>query len=533
MMERLGWTLVQFLWQGALIAGAYAAVRRMTRASESRYLLACGAMAAMMLAPLGTFLYLGRGAAAPAVVATVTSAVDVAHPSGASWQSDSWTQVVPWLAVAWVVGVVVLLGRLAGGWWLTSRLRTRGARPVTAEWCELLQDVMARVGVVRPVQVLTSSGVDVPMVIGWLKPLILLPASALTGLPREHVAALLAHELAHIRRHDYLVNLVQSLGEALLFYHPAVWWVSAQMRAERELCCDDAAVAVGGDVLTYARALAGFEGLRPAHVRAAVTANGNSLRSRIRRLLHPAESASEMLPGAGAGWAVALTIAGVCAVAVMPAAPPQEAVVKREAIWVDTVKRGDMERAVRGLGKIVSASAAEIQIAESQAKDLKVGMAAKIDVMLAQPGKAVVLDKNDGQTKVIRIDQKVVPPAHALLAGTVQKVHPASGGTVTVDVQISGKAPDTVKSGQQCDALIVIERLKDVVYVGRPVFGKAESANMLFKVSSDGNSAVHTKVEFGRSSVNTIEVRSGLQVGDKVIVSDMKAYDGMDRVTLK
>jgi hypothetical protein len=294
---------------------------------------------------------------------------------------------------------------------------------------------------------------------------------------------------------------------------------------------------VGGDVLTYARALANFEGLRPAHVRAAVTANGNSLRSRIRRLLHPVESASEMLPGPGAGWAVALVIAGVCFVAMLPAAPPQDAVVKRESIWADTVKRGDMLREVRGLGVMVSPSEAEIKIAETQAKDLKPGQAVTLDVLLAQaapaPGKAAVLDEK-GKGKVVPIPQKVMSSTHTLLTGTLQGVRPGvSNRTITVDVHVTGKTEAAIKAGQQCDASIVIERLKDVVYVGRPVFGQAESAFMLFKVSPDGNSAVHTKVQFGRSSVNTIEVRSGLQVGDKVILSDMKAYDGVERVTLK
>ena len=261
------------------------------------------------------------------------------------------------------------------------------------------------------------------------------------------------------------------------------------MRAERELCCDDVAVAVGGDALTYARALAGFEGLRPAHVRSAVTANGNSLRGRIRRLLHPSDAASEMLPGPGAGWAVALVLAAVCVVAVLPAAPPQETVVSRDTIWADTVKRGDMERAVRGLGKMTSASTAEIQIAESQVKEVKPELPAKLDVMLA-------------------------PRQTVLLNGTVARVSPqASGGRVAVDVKVSGKAPAAVQSGQAVDGIITIERIQDVVHVGRPVFATENSEGSLFKVSADGNSAVRTKVQFGRASVNTIEVKGGLAGG--------------------
>jgi beta-lactamase regulating signal transducer with metallopeptidase domain len=101
-----------------------------------------------------------------------------------------------------------------------------------------------------------SSLVHVPTVIGWLRPVILAPMESLTGLPLEHIEALLAHELAHIRRRDYTVSILQCIVEAVLFYHPAVWWISEQMRAQRELCCDDLAVAVCGDVLTYAHPLA-------------------------------------------------------------------------------------------------------------------------------------------------------------------------------------------------------------------------------------------------------------------------------------
>src|SRR3954447_10708226 len=200
MMERLGWTLVQFLWQGAVIAGVYAAARRMARAAESRYLLGCAAMAIMMCAPLGTFLSLGRDSAAPGTMAAGAPAGEVARAAGATWQSDPWAQVVPWLAVAWAVGVVLLLARLAGGWWLTLRMRTRGALAAPAEWIACLEGLISRLDVAWPVKLMTSTSVEAPMVIGWLRPLILMPASALTGLPQEHVAALLAHELAHIRR---------------------------------------------------------------------------------------------------------------------------------------------------------------------------------------------------------------------------------------------------------------------------------------------------------------------------------------------
>src|SRR5580692_6312419 len=122
----------------------------------------------------------------------------------------------------------------------------------------------------RAIRVLISTVAESPSVIGWLRPVILLPAATLAGLEPEQLQAVLAHEIAHIRRHDYLVNLAQTVVETLLFYHPAVWWVSARIRHERELCCDDAAVAMCGDAVFYARALTSLERLRAATPRLAM-----------------------------------------------------------------------------------------------------------------------------------------------------------------------------------------------------------------------------------------------------------------------
>ena len=161
----------------------------------------------------------------------------------------------------------------------------------------------------RPVRLLESASVAVPTVIGWLRPVVLMPASALAGLSPEQVQAILAHELAHIRRHDYLVNLLQTLVETLLFYHPAVWWLSRRIRAEREHCCDDLAVSLCGDPYTYARALADLEGLRTPSVPLALAATGGSLLERVRRLVRPSHAGRA--PGWAAGIAAVLLITGV------------------------------------------------------------------------------------------------------------------------------------------------------------------------------------------------------------------------------
>jgi uncharacterized protein (TIGR03435 family) len=151
----------------------------------------------------------------------------------------------------------------------------------------------------------------------------LAPVGALTGLSPNLIEALLAHELAHIRRRDYLVNILQGLAEAVLFYHPAVWWVSNEIRGERELCCDDIAVSLCGDTLTYARALAELEGQRPAHRNPALAANGGSLSARVARLLGVFHPPSHVTTQGSGPLAMAILIAVALALATRSTAQPQ------------------------------------------------------------------------------------------------------------------------------------------------------------------------------------------------------------------
>src|SRR5450432_4256511 len=291
-VERLGWTLVHFLWQGLLIAVFYATARRgvaRTSSPNARYLLACAALAAMMAAPLVTWGLIRPWDASPDAAYRIRSTPPAASTSGiatttmlpasvrATVSGVQPAQFLPWVVMVWLAGAVVFWVRLAGGWVVAARMRSVMVRRAPPEWQEMLRKLGARIGLSRPVRLLVSALVQVPTVVGWLRPVVLVPVGALGGLPAGHMEALLLHELAHIRRHDYLVNILQSIGEALLFYHPAVWWVSGHIRAERELCCDDVAVSVTGDALTYARALAQLESYRPAHLSAAIAANGGSL----------------------------------------------------------------------------------------------------------------------------------------------------------------------------------------------------------------------------------------------------------------
>jgi uncharacterized protein (TIGR03435 family) len=223
-------------------------------------------------------------AAAPATSLANAAVITLPAAVRAEVSSLRSAPFVPWVVILWLFGTAVFWVRLAGGWVVAARMRSMLVRRAPPEWQELLRKLGARIGLSSPVQLLVSALVQVPTVVGWLRPVVLVPVGALGGLPAGQLEALLLHELAHIRRHDYLVNILQSVAEALLFYHPAVWWVSGHIRAERELCCDDVAVAVSGDAFTYARALAQLESYRPAHL-GAIAANGGSLRGRIARLL--------------------------------------------------------------------------------------------------------------------------------------------------------------------------------------------------------------------------------------------------------
>ena len=179
---------------------------------------------------------------------------------------------------------------------------TAAVRPVSPEIHSLVRRVAGRMALDRVVRVFESSAVAVPVMVGWIKPVVLLPAAALSGLTPTQVEALIAHELAHVRRHDYIVNLLQSLVETLLFYHPAVWWVSARVRAEREHCCDDLAVGVC-DRLVYVTALADLAAMTAAP-RIALAATDGSLVNRVRRLLGRSRDARE----SGSSWMPALVL---------------------------------------------------------------------------------------------------------------------------------------------------------------------------------------------------------------------------------
>jgi RND family efflux transporter MFP subunit len=325
-VQRLGWIVVSFLWQGTVVAAALAvALLALRRASaNTRYVAACAALALMVACPLATWGWLAaqqpvgadrRPIASPSFPVAVAEAQPVSsadsvahddaesqHPSplaAASTEANradqtniapvpfhlQQTQWISLLAIGWIVGVFVLSLRLVIGARRVWQLRRQATRLPAGQLQNTLARLVEYFHISWPVELAESALVEVPTVIGWLKPMVLLPATAISGLTIEQLEALLAHEIAHICRHDYLVNLVQTAIETLLFYHPAVWWVSSCIRQEREHCCDDMAVAVCGNRLAYARSLMTLEELRVAVGPWALAAGGGRLLPRIRRIV--------------------------------------------------------------------------------------------------------------------------------------------------------------------------------------------------------------------------------------------------------
>lgn len=349
LIDRLGWALLHSLWQVSVVAIGLAlilpALRK--RGAHLTYGACCAALLFAGLAPAATFPWLasspGQDAFAPAGLTErvfvqagsrvarmefgrtgMVEATSAANPS----RVDSRTPAVsddravppavgvptqrknargvaergllllraaaervsprlPWIVLLWSLGVFALAFRNVAGWLAAQRLKSRATSPVPPSIDAVVARLARLLGLFRTVRLLQSALVDSPMVIGAIKPVILLPACLVSGLPPDQLEALLAHELAHVARHDYLVNLLQCALETLFFYHPAVWWISAQVRREREHCCDDRAVRLVCSRAVYVKALAAVAGARvPALTPAA---SGGLLLPRLRRVLGKAD----------------------------------------------------------------------------------------------------------------------------------------------------------------------------------------------------------------------------------------------------
>ena len=347
-LDALAWSLVHFLWQGAAIAALAAAVMYVFRSPATRYLVGIGALALMLASFAVTFSILrdspvnGAGMSTlqlqlPAHVTANTLKPDSSAPLSSS--SFAPERDFLWVARAWLVGVAALALRIVFGLLVLEYLRRRNLVTLPAPLVAKFTALQQRLGIRRFIRYCECQRVRVPAVIGFFRPVVLIPVRALTGLSIEQLEAVVAHELGHIKRFDVAVNFVQVIAETLFFFHPAVWWLNKRIRADREDCCDDVAVAMSGGSVGYAKALATMATWRDAP-RFAMAATGSPLAARVSRLLGLRDSSDGRTTGVFAATLVLVSALMAGAVSLGLAKPAQAAPV--EASFANLVVQADV-----------------------------------------------------------------------------------------------------------------------------------------------------------------------------------------------
>jgi beta-lactamase regulating signal transducer with metallopeptidase domain len=318
-LSALGWAVLHFLWQGCLIAGlaALTLAGQRERSAQARYVVGCAALACCLAAFVVTLTTTLSGAGVSPIDSTVTGAPDSgwailigssaaasSSPTISSAYIPNMDEVVFLAAWLWAVGVLLMAARFAAQRTAVHRIKCDAVAEFGESTRRLFDTVCEELGVYPAVRFARSRVAEVPMVVGWLSPIVVVPVSALTSLTPDQLRAVLAHELAHIRRYDHLVNGIQSVIEVVLFFHPAVWWLSGRVRQERELCCDEIAVRAAGSPIVFAQALSRLEALRYEHSQIALAANGGSLMQRIQRIMGIEAKAGSMTVGLVVGLAL-------------------------------------------------------------------------------------------------------------------------------------------------------------------------------------------------------------------------------------
>ncbi len=314
----IAWALLHFVWQGAALALLVRVLMEAVESPRVRYAVACVGLLSMAVAPILTMWWTASPQAVLISAAAATPAIAPNALASTGATNLDWTT---WTVFAWLTGVACFSLHAAGGFGFVLWKLRAGRRPGPVTLLEQLGRISAVLGIRRPIRLFVSSKVSVPSVVGVVRPVILFPASIVAAMPAAQLELILAHELAHVARHDFLVNCLQVLVESALFYHPAVWWLSSRIRLERELCCDDVAIAVCGDGSAYARALLALEESR-AGLRLVPAASGGDLRHRIARVL--GRTRPERVGVGPRVLLVALALAGSASVRAMqePPAPP-------------------------------------------------------------------------------------------------------------------------------------------------------------------------------------------------------------------
>jgi beta-lactamase regulating signal transducer with metallopeptidase domain len=471
--------------------------------------------------------------------------------------------------IAEMIGLIILVGiaarflMLAFGLLKLRQFRlASSSAPSIGESAAVLDEMRALVSTRAEFRI--SVDVDSPVTFGFVSPVILLP-ERFSSMDTRFQAAIACHELLHVRRHDWAQHLFEEILRAIFWFHPAIAWLIARSRLAREQVVDLEVVQLTNGRKPYLEALLECASGR-AHA-AAILAPPflveRQLAERVALMLKEVRMSRTRLIVSLTAIACCLAVAATLVVWAFPLKaaprasqnPPQNGVkggvsggvaggvhggvsggvsngvaggvssstsrdiptVAYDAIWTDTVKRGPMVRQVRGLGTLVRAEdsgdfIARITLPEFMTKDVR-------------PNQNATIDFRPNQNATVDLPKRQI-------SGWVIRVAP-SGQTPTVDIALKASREYGFSAGLQIDATIDIEKLDNILQIGRPVHVAANSTSSVFKIVKDGTEGERVNVKFGRASVSTIEILDGLKEGDKLILSDMSAYDNADRIRLK
>src|SRR5262245_10017379 len=465
------------------------------------------------------------------VIAIPVGVPQAARPAF-SWPSIIW----PALFVSWAAGVMISLLRLGNSFWklhlIQSRARAVSLKDLDCSYADLLH---SDAGVVS---IALSDGVQSPGLAGLFRPVILLPSNIVSWTSREERTAILRHEFAHFKMRDHIVSRFQSALKCLLFFHPLLRYADHQLSLEREIACDDRVLDLGAEPKTYAKAIlkaaersfltdvvhqaASFNSRRTLERRIEMIMNTNRTRRSLRQwpyLLLPAMligmSAWLVIPAARSQQAA--QSGGSQSESNGPTSAPSTSstssqsqlppVVNRSTIIVASVERGALLVLRRGLGVLAPADygrlKAVIQMAAAQANGIRIGQPATIDTRQGIiSGKVINVGSDD------------------------------SNGVIPIDVSLEGDLPQTARAGLDVDGVIEVDRLNDVLYLQRPEFGRDDGVSSLFKLEEGGATASRVLVKFGKSGVTVVEILEGLNLGDKVIISNMSGYADVNTIRL-
>jgi len=303
LLKAIGWTIVHSIWQASFVALVMSIFLNKYQKERSvvRYRIAITSLYMILFFSVVTFcLHYFASSDASNLIVHATSSVDISHYSGSHFIQNFTFGLVhhfDFITTMWVSGMLVFFVKFIGGYLWLKRYELSGEIIPDAQVHVIFNDLIEKMNLTKPVALMESALVKTPMMIRHLKPIILLPVGIINHLELNEVEAILAHELSHISRNDFLQNIMQSLIEIVYYYHPAVWWISANVRAERENCCDEEAVRLCGSAVNYAKALVKIEEMQSQGLPALaipMARNRDSLLHRVSRILNQPQNKSQI-----------------------------------------------------------------------------------------------------------------------------------------------------------------------------------------------------------------------------------------------